>query len=138
MGYKLGVEAARIHAIRLERIKPKSASPAGNSETRYCVTYDDREIGTWRVPECSAARRLLELGHAERGDRLHVYRADKLCMTGGIGWLADRTVVEDNDTGTPRFVKWRPLPPQWGASSDAPPSKSPFVTETGGDTVPHE
>jgi hypothetical protein len=68
--------------------------PTGNSETRYRATYDERELGVWRDPEHSAARFLIDNGLAERGDMLRTFRGDVLCMTGSVGWFADRMTLE--------------------------------------------
>jgi len=99
--------------IQLERVRPAPSSPDKNTETRYRVTLGARVLGIWRDPECSAARKLLELGLAKREDTLRTWRGDQPCMHGGIGWLADRRVSESDrkgQTGTPRFVRWVPPP----------------------------
>jgi len=36
----------------------------------YFASYKGEVIGEWRVPECDAARWLLEHGHAKEGDTL--------------------------------------------------------------------
>jgi hypothetical protein len=59
-----------------------------------------------------------------------MYRGDLHCMTGGIGWLADRTVQEDGADGTPRFAKWSP-PPNQRAALTASHTKS-ALEATGG------
>lgn len=96
------------HRIEIEVVRPTAGRPTGNSETRYRVIHESVELGVWRVPECSAARWLIEHNHAERGDRLEIYRRETLCMSGAIGWFADRTVREDGGDGTPRLVKFQP------------------------------
>jgi hypothetical protein len=96
-----------VVSIQIERVPP----------TRYRVTYAGRELGVWKSPETSAARALLEAGHAQRSDTLRTYRGEMLCLTGNVGWLADRTVSERDDgrnDGTPRFARW--YPPVFGNS----------------------
>jgi hypothetical protein len=93
----------------------KPAPKTGNTEQQYRVWFEGEEIGSWRVPECSAARWLLDHGKATRDDTLRTLRrfqsGDFPSMTGRLGWFADRTVTEsDSQGGTPRFVKWRPMP----------------------------
>jgi hypothetical protein len=93
----------------------KPAPPTGNTEQQYRVWFDGKEIGVWRVPSCSAARWLLANGKAERSDTLRTRRLiegeEVPCMKGAVGWFADRTVDEgDSRDGTPRWVKWRPMP----------------------------
>src|SRR6516162_759112 len=106
---------ARAHRVQIERVPPKPCfNPKGNTETRYRAIHNGETLGVWRDPECSAARRLVELGLADRADTLETYRGDQRCMTGRIGWFADRRAVEGGGAGTPRFVKWRP-PPDWAA-----------------------
>ena len=87
---------------------------------KYRVIFEEEELGVWKDPECSAARRLLERGLAERDDRLRTYRGEKLCLSGSVGWYADRQVRE-NDQGM-FFVKWKPfpLPSEQGTALDAP------------------
>ena len=98
--------------IQLERVRPQPCSnPKSNTETRYRVLFEGMEIGVWRDPECSAARYLVDNGLAARGDTLRTYRGDERCMSGSVGWFADRRVDEgDGKDGTPRFAKWRPNP----------------------------
>ena len=92
------------------------AAPSGprtNTETRYRVLFEGREIGLWRDPECSAARFLVDNGLAARADILRTYRGDRPCMRDRVGWFADRRVDEGDGRGkdgTPRFAKWRPNP----------------------------
>jgi hypothetical protein len=99
--------------IRIERKRASDAnwitpSPrTGNNEQQYRVFFEGEEIGSWRVPECSAARWLLEHGKAERSDTLRTYRGQWRSLWGSVGWFADRTVSE---TGTPHHVKWAPMP----------------------------
>lgn len=78
----------------------------------YRVT--DREtgqewVGRARVPACSVARVLLNLG-ASPSDRLEVFREgrDQPCSTGSLGWYADRTVRETPRQG-PNFAKYQPF-----------------------------
>jgi hypothetical protein len=98
-----------IHDLRLEMVRPNApASPTGNSETRYRVFYGERELGLWRDPEHSAARFLIDNGLAGRADVIRTFRGEKLCMTGSVGWFADRR-TEETDEGGPRTVKWRPF-----------------------------
>jgi hypothetical protein len=91
----------------------RPAPPTGNTEQQYRVWFEGVGIGSWRVPECSAARWLLANGKAERTDTLRSFwrGRDVLCLTGSVGWLADHTVTEsDKQGGTPRFIKWKPMP----------------------------
>lgn len=78
----------------------------------YRVT--DRETGQERVararvPACSVARVLLDLG-ASPTDRLEVFRkgGDLPCLTGSVGWYADMMVKETSLHG-PILVKYRPF-----------------------------
>jgi hypothetical protein len=85
--------------------------------SRYRVFHAGHELGVWKQPETAAARALLEAGHAQRSDTLRTYRGEMLCLTGNVGWLADRTISERDDgrnDGTPRFVRW--YPPVFGNS----------------------
>ena len=84
----------------------RPSPPTSNTEQRYDVFYEGNKIGVWRVPSCDAARWLLEHG-AARSDRLRTYRGDMPCMSGSVGWFADRTV---NENATPRWVRWRSRP----------------------------
>lgn len=83
--------------IQLERVPPQ----------KYRVLFAGRAVGVWKDPECSAARWLIDSRLAARTDILRVYRGSELCLTGGVGWLADRHV---NEASTPRFAKWTPHP----------------------------
>ena len=90
-------------------VRPNVPAPlTGNSETRYHVTYEGREIGVWRDPEHSAARFLLDNGLAERGDTIRTFRGEALCMTGSVGWFADRRTEETDKYF--RAGKWTPFP----------------------------
>ena len=97
-----------IH-IRIERKRASATnwiapSPrTGNNEQQYSVFFEGEEIGVWRVPECSAARWLLDHGKAERADTLRTDRG----LYGRVGWFADHTV---NEKGTPHHVRWVPMP----------------------------
>lgn len=98
-----------------ERHWIRPSPPDTNTEQTYRVFYEGAEIGVWRVPSCSAARWLLEHGKAERSDTLRMRRLidgeEVPSMRGAVGWFADRTVSEnDKQGGTPRWVKWRPMP----------------------------
>jgi hypothetical protein len=76
----------------------------------YYTRFDGELIGTWRVPSCDAARWLLTNGHATRDDRLETCRSDgKVALSGSVGWFADHT-VEETDTISPHWVKWKPFP----------------------------
>ena len=95
--------------LNLEMVRPNvPASPTGNSETRYRVTHEGRELGVWRDPEHSAARFLLDNGLAERGDTIRTFRGQALCMTGSVGRLAGRRSEETDKYF--RTVKWTPFP----------------------------
>lgn len=93
--YAAGYETLSDIDISAERAKPD----------RYRVFYRGQAIGVWREPSCSAARYLVANGLAARSDRLRLFQGEQLCLTGGVGWFADRRVDE---SGTPRFVKWTP------------------------------
>jgi hypothetical protein len=104
----------------------KPAPQTGNTEQQYRVFFDGDEIGSWSDPECSAARWLLENGKAARSDTLKSQRLRNGEITdslfGKLGWFADHTVVESKRTGgTPRFVRWRPMPKsvRWHAAGKA-------------------
>jgi hypothetical protein len=58
---------------------------------------------------CGLARKLLAEGHAHRLDRLVTMRGEMRCLSGPVGWFADRTVRE-NARESPFFTKWRPFP----------------------------
>jgi hypothetical protein len=105
--------------IRIERkrhddrhwIKP--SPPDKNTEQMFRVWFEGEDIGSWRVPECAAARWLVKHGKAQRSDMLVTFRGQSPTpsLTGKVGWFADHTVDEgDKRDGTPRFVKWRPMP----------------------------
>jgi hypothetical protein len=85
----------------------------GNNEQQYRVYFEREEIGSWRYPEHSAARWLIEHGKAERTDLLRTRRlidgAEIPSMRGSVGWFADTTVIED-DNGPPRWAKYTPFP----------------------------
>lgn len=70
---------------------------------RYRVLLEGREIGIWKDPECSAARHLLEHGLAAPDDMLATNRV----LRGSVGWFAQHRVDE---SGTPRFARWKPFP----------------------------
>lgn len=108
------------HKIYIQRKRASKASwiwpspPTGNNEQQYRVFYEGQEIGSWACPECDAARWLVARGFAQRSDRLLTFRRyedapDRRSMTGGVGWFADRTVIED-DNGPIRWGKFRPFP----------------------------
>ena len=86
--------------IRITRLPPN----------RYRVFFEGTEIGIWKDPECSAARWLLA-NHvwASRRDVLRVCRGGVCCMTGSVGWFADR-LVKETEKISPRFIKWQPFP----------------------------
>jgi hypothetical protein len=120
MRWKIGlaeVSVTDIIIIVIERkrhdeqhwIKP--APKTGNTEQQYRF-FEGEEIGSWRVPGCSAARWLLDHGKGRRSDTLRTRRLidgkEIPSMRGSIGWFADRTISETD--GTPRFVKWTPMP----------------------------
>jgi hypothetical protein len=103
----------------------KPAPKTGNTEQRYRVWLEGKDIGSWRVPECAAARWLLANGKAQRTDTLRTFRGETPSLVGGVGWFADHTVSEnDKGDGTPRFIKWRPMPEglkvQYGSESKSP------------------
>jgi hypothetical protein len=78
------------------------------THSAHGVTYQGEHIGQWRVPSCEAARWLLAHGKAQRSDLLIMTLDGAPAMRGGIGWLADRTVTENDKIG-PRWSKWRPF-----------------------------
>ena len=83
---------------------------------KYAVSYQGERIGEFRVPECDAARWLLANGHAARDDTLTVCCNGRAGLSGSVGWLADKTVLE-GEKDSPRFAKWRPFAM---AASDRP------------------
>jgi hypothetical protein len=86
------------------------------THSAHAVDYEGKRIGQWRVPSCEAARWLLAHGKAERADTLIMEHDGVPALRGGIGWLADRTVTENDKIG-PRWGKWRPFA---GLPSDRP------------------
>jgi hypothetical protein len=72
----------------------------------YFANYQGERIGEWRVPECEAARWLKANRGAVDTDVLVTTRSGQPSMRGSIGWLAERT-VEENDRVSPRWIKWR-------------------------------
>jgi hypothetical protein len=106
MEIRIQIERARYDEQHL--IKPCS-NPNSNTEARYIVSFQGKEIGRWRDPECSAARYLVDNGLASREDTLQIYHGDDPQFRGQVGWLAKRMVRED-DTTSPTFVKWKPFP----------------------------
>lgn len=108
------------HKIYIQRKRASKTAwiwpspPTGNNEQQYRVFYEGQEIGSWACPECDAARWLIAQGFAQRSDRLVSFRRyedrpDEPSMTGGVGWFADRTVIED-DKGPIRWGKYTPFP----------------------------
>ena len=100
------------HHIQIERVPPKvCVNPRSNTETRYRALYNQQEIGVSRVPECDAARWLLDQKLANRDDVLVVYRGSTPCLRGSLGWFADHTIRENDvyNNGTPSLVKWKPF-----------------------------
>jgi hypothetical protein len=70
--------------------------------------------------EFGIARELLREGAAP-SDRIEFLRGGKLCLSGSVGWFANRR-VEETATVSPRFAKWRPFPDvrrRQGMASDA-------------------
>jgi hypothetical protein len=89
----------------------KPAPKTGNTEQQYRVIFEGEDIGSWRYPEHGAARWLLANGKAQRTDTLRTIHGGMPSMRGNMGWFADHTVSEsDSQGGTPRFVKWKPMP----------------------------
>jgi hypothetical protein len=78
------------------------------THSAHAVDYEGERIGQWRVPSCEAARWLLAHGKAERADTLLMAHDGAPALRGGIGWLADRTVAENDKIG-PRWSKWQPF-----------------------------
>lgn len=95
--------------IELEKVRPEASGPKSNSETRYRVRFEGREIGIWRDPEHSAARWLVDQGLAKREDRLRVVHDGVPASRGSMAWFADHR-IEENDRQGLRVVKWRPNP----------------------------
>lgn len=71
------------------------------------MAYEGQRIGESRVPSCEAARWLKDNVGATDTDTLVTLRDGVPCIRGAIGWLAQRT-VEENDKVSPRWVKYRP------------------------------
>ena len=61
---------------------------------KYAATYQGAQIGEWRSPETEAARWLRNHGAADT-DILVTTRNGQPAMRGSIGWLALRTVEEN-------------------------------------------
>ena len=85
--------------IHLERVPPLLPCPLRGARNR-----------SLEGPECSAARWLFDNGLASREDALQTYRGAQRCMSGSVGWFADRRVKQDDRDGTPRFARWHPHP----------------------------
>jgi hypothetical protein len=92
----------------LARVRHHRIDITKTSNSRYAVSYDGETIGEWRVPECSAARWLLEQGLAAEGDKLTSYRDGLPCLMGSVGWFAAHTVIENEKAG-PVWRKWTPI-----------------------------
>lgn len=76
----------------------------------YQAAYLGEVIGKWRVPECSAARWLLEHGYAQPSDILiTTWERGARSMSGKVGWFAKRTIAESEKAG-PRWSKFHPDP----------------------------
>jgi hypothetical protein len=75
---------------------------------KHAAAYQGARIGEWRSPETEGARWLKAHGAADN-DMLVTMRNGRPAMRGSIGWLASRT-VEENDKVSPRWTKWRPFP----------------------------
>jgi hypothetical protein len=103
------------HRIQIERLPLRVNNGKGNSEAKYRVTYNGTELCVARVPCCAAARKLIELGVAQRSDTLLTCRGERVDMRGGIGFYADRTVNEVRNNGTPSWAKWTPF---WATSRE--------------------
>jgi hypothetical protein len=88
------------------------------SARKYAATYRGEHIGDFKSPETEAARWLLANGHAASDDTLTICRNGSPAMIGGVGWLADHT-VEENEKVSPRWRKFRPfgLKPSDGAQT---------------------
>ena len=88
------------------------------SARKYATTYDGEHLGDFKQPETEAARWLKANRGAANSDRLVIRRGDSPAMSGGVGWLADRT-VEENEKVSPRWRKFRPfgLKPADGAQT---------------------
>ena len=99
------------------------------TRSAHAVTYEGERIGQWRVPSCEVARWLIA-HKAQRSDTLIMTHDGAPAMRGGIGWLAERTVTENDKIG-PRWSKWRPF---GGLPSEAPPQCA--VSAAGGQVAP--
>lgn len=66
--------------------------------------YDNLPLGA--QDELDAARVLLARNLATRSDTFTTYRGDMPCLTGRIGWAADRRVTTHKD-GYPIFKRQR-------------------------------
>jgi hypothetical protein len=73
------------HRVEIRRVSRRS--------DLYETAYDGRVIGSWRSPECAAARWLLEQGLASECDVLTTYRGNAPCLSGEIGWFANKRPV---------------------------------------------
>ena len=98
------------HDLRLERARPNARRRRPATARRAIVcSMASVKLGVWRDPEHSAARFLVDNGLAGRGDMIRTFRGDVMCMTGSVGWFADR-MTKENDRVGPVTVKWMPFP----------------------------
>ncbi len=74
----------------------------------YYAEHQGKRIGEWRVPECDGARWLKANRGALDSDTLVTTRNGVPAMRGSIGWLAARS-IEENEKVSPRWIKWRPF-----------------------------
>jgi hypothetical protein len=75
---------------------------------RCLATWRGEFLGEFRIPECDAARWLIENGHAAPGDTLVLCWNGRPTLVGSVGWFADRTVLENENAG-PRWARFKPF-----------------------------
>jgi hypothetical protein len=75
---------------------------------RYFASYLGERIAKFRVPESESARWLIASGYAAPDDKLVMCWNGRRALTDSVGWLADRTVQENEKVG-PRWAKFQPF-----------------------------
>jgi hypothetical protein len=97
------------HRIQLKSAKRRNKRGDGWIGIGKAFVYYNNELINETDDEmCDTARWLLNNGYATREDTLVSYRDDQQCLTGNIGWFADRRILETREQG-PYFTMWTPL-----------------------------
>jgi hypothetical protein len=81
----------------------------GVGRGRTAAYFKGEHLGTWSDPIWAVARLLLARGEGSASDMLVGCRDGRPVISGGLGWFAARTVIENAKTG-PKFAKWHPMP----------------------------